>query len=45
MIVLIIDDVTGRIGEIPIGEKSDTTHDDVMLNRGRTPLINMIKEN
>ena len=36
------DDVTGRIGEIPIGEKkSDTTDDDVMLNsKGETPLIN-----
>ena len=36
------DDVTGRIGEIPIGEKKcDTTHDDVMLNnKGETPLIN-----
>ena len=36
------DDVTGRIGEIPVGEKkSDTTHDDVMLNiKGETPLIN-----
>ena len=36
------DDVTGRIGEIPIGEKkSDTTHDDVKLNsKVETPLIN-----
>ena len=35
-------DVTGSIGEIPIGEKkSDTTHDDVTLNsKGETPLIN-----
>ena len=36
------DDVTGRVGEIPISEKkSDTSHDDVKLSsKGETPLIN-----
>ena len=34
------DDVTGRAGEVSIDDKkSDTTHDDVILNR-QTPLIN-----
>ena len=32
------DDVTGTVGEVPIGDKSDTTHDDVMLNsKGGNP--------
>ena len=36
------DDVTGTVGEVPIGDKkSDTAHDDVMLNgMGESPLIN-----
>ena len=34
------DDVTGRVGELSIDDKkSDTTHDDVILNR-EIPLIN-----
>ena len=33
------DDVTGTVVEEPIGDKkSDTTHDDVMLNSKRKPL-------
>ena len=36
------DDVTGRVGEVPVDdEKSDTSHDDVMLNsKGETPVAN-----
>ena len=33
------DDVTDTVGEVPIGDKkSDTTHDDVMLNSKGKPL-------